>query len=260
MQQAGYRWPNKVVSISGINTALKYHPSYQTLEFYGDTVEKFTISQRMTICNMAIELGAKAGIIPADDSTVQYLKTRTQSNIEPVHSDNGAVYHHELTLDVSELAPQIACPHSVDNIKDVSEVEGIPIDQAFIGSCTNGRLEDIRSAAEILSGKTVHKNVRLIVCPASRSVYLDALAENLVEPLVRAGALILNPGCGPCLGAHQGVLASGEVAVSSSNRNFRGRMGSTDAEIYLASPATVAASALTGELTDPIDLRGVHAK
>ncbi len=225
--------------------------TYQALEFYGNIIDQFSISERMTICNMAIELGAKAGIVSADEKTIEYLKPRTQESIEPVHSDKNAQFYQELMFDVTDLVPQVACPHAVDNVKDISDVVGVAIDQAFIGSCTNGRLDDLRVAADILDGKTVHHNVRLLVCPISQNVYLEALQEGILERLVRAGALILNPGCGPCLGAHQGVLGSGEVALSSSNRNFRGRMGSTSAEIYLASPATVAVSALKGELADP---------
>jgi len=166
-------------------------------------------------------------------------------------SDPDAQYAKTLEFDVSSLEPQVACPHAVDNVKPVSEVEGTPVDQVFLGSCTNGRIEDLRLAAKILEGKVVKRGLRMIVTPASRRVYLQALREGLIETFVKAGCAVCNPGCGPCVGAHQGVLAPGEVCLSTSNRNFKGRMGCTDAEIYLASPATAAATAITGRITDP---------
>jgi 3-isopropylmalate/(R)-2-methylmalate dehydratase large subunit len=225
--------------------------TYKSLEFYGSAVDEFSISERMTLCNMAVELGAKAGIIPADKKIIDYLNQRTTDKPNPVFSDDSANFESTITFDISALNPQVACPHSVDNVCDVSDVGDIPIDQAFIGSCTNGRLDDLRAAAEILKGHKVPKNIRLLVGPASREVYQKALNDGIITTIVAAGGIVLNPGCGPCLGAHQGVLAAGEVAVSSSNRNFQGRMGSTDAEIYLASPATVAASAIKGKIADP---------
>jgi homoaconitate hydratase family protein len=231
------------VSISGA--------TYKALEFYGNIVKQFSISSRLTLCNMVVEMGAKTGIVPPDDITIDYLKSRVKAKSTPIYSDPNATFEDELEFNVSNLEPQVACPHSVDNVKNISDVSGKKIDQAFIGSCTNGRLEDIQIASEILKGHSVHPDVRLLVCPASQYVYLNALTSGYLERIIRAGGIILNPGCGPCLGAHQGVLAGGEVAISSSNRNFRGRMGSPDAEIYLGSPATVAASAITGELTNP---------
>jgi 3-isopropylmalate/(R)-2-methylmalate dehydratase large subunit len=225
--------------------------TYKTLEFSGETIEKLGISDRMTICNMAVELGAKAGIVPPDNITNDYLIKRVNRPITPVISDENALFANEYLFDVSELIPQVSCPHNVDNVKDIDEVSGIKIDQAFVGSCTNGRLEDLRTVAKIVADRKVSDNVRFIIGPASQQVYLDALKEGLIETIIKAGGVILNPGCGPCLGAHQGVLAGNEVVISSSNRNFRGRMGSPDAEIYLGSPATVAASALAGQLTDP---------
>ncbi len=229
--------------------------TYKALEFYGSIIDNFSISDRMTMCNMAVEVGAKTGIVPLDDRTIGYLKSRTSEPFDPVLSDPDAVFKKTFDFDFSELKPQVSCPHAVDNVKDVSAVIGTPIDQAFIGSCTNGRLEDLRIAAEILDGQSVHRDVRLIIGPASAEVYLKAITEGILETLVRAGGVVLNPGCGPCLGAHQGVLASGEVAISSSNRNFQGRMGSLDSKIYLSSPATVAASAIKGEITDPRSIK-----
>ena len=227
--------------------------TYKALEFYGNAVENFSVSDRMTLCNMAVEMGAKSGIVPPDNTIKDYLQhnAQIQQPIEIISSYKNANYAQELSFDISSLEPQVACPHEVDNVKPISELSGINIDQAFIGSCTNGRLEDLKIAGEILSGRKIHSEVRLLVCPASRLVYLDALQEGIIEKIVKAGGIILNPGCGPCLGAHQGVLASSEVAISSSNRNFRGRMGSPNSEIYLGSPATVAASAVTGKITDP---------
>ncbi len=225
--------------------------NYKTIEFYGPIIDSFSISDRMTICNMAIEAGAKAGIIPPDKKTKEFLKNRTHKNYKTIYSDPKAKYSEELNFDFTDLTPQVACPDAVDNVKPISEVLGTTIDQGFIGSCTNGRLEDLRAAAEVLDGRTVHKDVRLLICPASQRIYLDALREGILEKLVAAGASMLNPGCGPCLGAHQGVLAGGEVAISTSNRNFKGRMGSPEARIFLGSPATVAASAIRGEITDP---------
>ena len=231
------------LTVSGAN--------YKSIEFYGPLVEKSSMSDRMTLCNMTVELGAKAGIVPADETTVKYLKNRTNEKIQPVISDNDASFSNDYKFDFSKLEPQVACPHSVDNVKPVSEIAGKKIDQAFIGSCTNGRLDDLRVAAEILDGQRVNEDVRLLVCPASQDIYLQALREGIIEKIASAAGTILNPGCGPCLGAHQGVLAGGEVAISSSNRNFRGRMGSLESDVYLASPATIAASAIKGEITDP---------
>jgi homoaconitase/3-isopropylmalate dehydratase large subunit len=179
------------------------------------------------------------------------VRARARTDYEVVRSDQDAEYEAVLEYDLSALEPQVACPHTVDNVKPVREVEGRPVNQALIGTCTNGRLEDLEVAAAILHGRKVHPRVRALVLPASREVYVAALRKGLLETLSEAGCVILNPGCGPCLGAHQGLLAAGEVVVSTSNRNFRGRMGNRDSEIYLASPATAAASALEGQITDP---------
>lgn len=225
--------------------------NYKAIEFYGETVKNFSVASRMTISNQAMEAGAKAAIVPPDEKTLDYLKGRVEGDVESISADKDANYEDVLEFDVSDLEPQVACPHTVDNVKPVSEVAGIEIDQAVLGSCTNGRLEDLGIAAGILKGKRIASSVRMIVVPASREVYLEALKRGYIEIFLKAGATIINPGCGPCLGAHQGVLASGERAITSTNRNFRGRMGSPDSEIYLASPATVAASAIKGEIADP---------
>ncbi len=229
---------------------------YKAVEFYGETVEKMSIASRMVLANLAMEMGAKAALIPPDEKTLEYVKSRTDKPFTPVYADPDAEYAQEFEFDVSELEPQVAKPHQVDNVVPVSAVTGVKIDQALLGSCTNGRLEDLEVAARILNGRKVHPDVRMLVIPASWEVYLEALRKGLLETFIEAGALVLNPGCGPCLGAHQGLLAPGERCIASTNRNFQGRMGSPEAEIYLASPATVAASAVSGEITDPRVLMG----
>jgi homoaconitase/3-isopropylmalate dehydratase large subunit len=221
------------------------------MEFDGPVIKSMSVSERLTICNMAVEAGAKTGIINPDEKVMAYVKNRAEKPIEPLKSDVDAKYEKVVDVDVSFLEPQVACPSSVDNLKPVSEVEGTLIHQAFVGSCTNGRIEDLRMAAEIVKGEKIKGGVRFIVTPASHEVYLQALREGILETLAKAGACICNPTCGACFGGHMGLLAEGETCVSSSNRNFTGRMGSPKAKIYLASPATVAASALKGEITDP---------
>jgi homoaconitate hydratase family protein len=224
---------------------------YKSIEFSGEAITEMSQASRMVISNMAIECGAKNGYIAPDDKTFRFLEGRAVREYYPVYPDLDVQYERVLEFDAGELGPQVAKPHTVDNVSPVEEVAGTKIDQVLLGTCTNGRLEDLRLAAKILSGKKIAKGVRMLVLPASQEVLLDALSEGLIEKFVHAGAMVLNPGCGPCLGAHQGVLAPGEVCLSTANRNFKGRMGSADAEIYLASPATVAASALTGVITDP---------
>jgi len=224
---------------------------YKAVEFYGETITRMSVASRMVMSNLSMEMGAKAAIIPPDDKTLEYVQSRTSWDYEPIYADDDAQYVETYEFDVANLSPQVACPHSVDNVKPIDEVEGIKVDQAVIGSCTNGRLEDLIEAAKILSTRHVHKDVRLIVIPASWEVYRQALKQGVIETFINAGAVIINPGCGPCLGAHQGVLAPGEVAIASTNRNFQGRMGSPDSFVYLASPATVAASAVEGKITDP---------
>jgi len=227
---------------------------YKALEFTGSPIEKMSVSGRMTLCNMAVEMGAKTGIINPDESILSYIRNHTGKPFKVLKSDPDTEYERTLRIGIDDLEPQIACPHEVDNVKPVPEVEGKPIDQAFIGSCTNGRLEDLRLAAEFLQEKRVKDGVRMLITPASQEVYLNALQEGLLEVFVKAGAYVCNPTCGACFGGHMGLLAKGEVCISSSNRNFVGRMGSPDAEVYLGSPATVAASSITGKITDPREL------
>ncbi len=229
--------------------------TYNAVEFSGKAVSDMSVQGRMTLCNMAIEMGGKAGIVEPDDKTFSYLRERTDGIFDPVWADPDAEYKRVLSLNVNGLEPQIACPHKVDNVKPIGEVAGTKIDQAFIGSCTNGRLEDLEIARDILRGRQVHPGVRLLVVPASKEVYLDALDKGVVHGLVKAGAVFSNPSCGACFGGHIGLLAPGEVGLATSNRNFKGRQGSSEAKVYLASPAVVAASAVTGAITDPRDLR-----
>jgi 3-isopropylmalate/(R)-2-methylmalate dehydratase large subunit len=224
--------------------------TYMALEFSGDTVEKLSIAGRMTLCNMAIELGGKAGIIEPDDKTFDWLKSRTNQDYTPIYGDDGANYKNIIQIDVSGMEPQVACPHNVDNVKPVSEVD-VKIDQAFIGSCTNGRLEDLIQAHTILKGKNIAKNLRLLISPASREIFKEALELGIILDFVDSGAVILNPGCAACFGGHVGILGPGEVGVSTSNRNFKGRQGSPKAKVYLSNAAVAAASALTGYITHP---------
>jgi len=221
--------------------------TYRALEYLGETVESLSISGRMTLCNMGVEMGAKAAIVPADGTTEEYLRGRARGPYQPVRSDPGS-YDAEMEFDVSDLSPQVAVPFRVDQVRPVGDLAGTEVDQVFIGTCTNGRLEDLEVAARILKGREV--KARTLVIPASREVFLQALSSGVLEALVRAGAMIGTPGCGPCLGAHMGVISEGEVCLSTANRNFPGRMGKGGL-VYLASPATAAASAIYGEITDP---------
>jgi 3-isopropylmalate/(R)-2-methylmalate dehydratase large subunit len=231
---------------------------YKSVEFAGSTIGAMSIAGRMTLCNMTVEMGAKNGIVEPDKTTLKFLEGRTSQHItrfETLKSDFETVYERVMDIDVSDLTPQIAYPSSVDNVKPASEMTNIQVEQAFIGSCTNGRIEDLRLAAEILKGNTIKDGVRTLVIPASQEVYRQAITEGLIEIFTDAGAFICGSTCGPCLGGHIGLLASGETCISTSNRNFIGRMGSSEANVYLASPATVAASALTGRITDPRKVR-----
>ncbi|MGE4275465.1 MAG: 3-isopropylmalate dehydratase large subunit [Candidatus Methanomethylophilaceae archaeon] len=223
---------------------------YLCVEFIGDVVEQMSISSRMVMSNMAIEMGAKAGICFPDEKTWSYLQGRGVQRTPSVLGDEDSACLH-MDFPVADLPPLVACPHTVDNVKEVTELEGLPIDQAVLGSCTNGRFEDLAAAESITRGKRIPAGVRFIVVPASKEVYLEAMEAGIIRSLMQSGAIVTNPGCGPCLGAHQGILAAGERAISTTNRNFRGRMGSAEAEVYLASPLTVAASALAGEIRDP---------
>jgi len=226
--------------------------TYKALEFGGPVIEQMPMEERFVLSNMAVEAGAKVGLIASDNKTREYLEMQGRGDEwRPIAADDDAEYEKIIEIDVSELEPQVAFPHRVDNVHPVSEAKGIKVDQVYIGTCTNGRVEDLRVAAKILEGNKVHPDVRLIVVPASRRVFLQALKEGLIEIFVKAGATVLGPGCGPCVGVHEGVLANGEVCLSSQNRNFKGRMGNPDGFIYLASPAVCAASAIKGEITAP---------
>jgi 3-isopropylmalate/(R)-2-methylmalate dehydratase large subunit len=227
--------------------------NFKVIEFHGPAIKKMSTSGRLTICNMAVEAGATSGIVPADTETARYLheEAGVKGQIESMGPDEEAVYDRVLEIDVSDLGPQLACPHTVDNVKPIQEVAGKQVNQIVVGSCTNGRLDDIRIAAKILEGKKVARNIRMLVFPASARIYLQALKEGTLATLMEAGAVVMNSGCGPCLGVHQGALADGDVALATTNRNFKGRMGNPSAEVYLCSPAVAAASALSGEITDP---------
>lgn len=230
--------------------------TYKSLEFAGSALAGIGIPERMTLCNMAVEAGAKSALMPSDERTREYLEQRGRGERwQELKPDEDAHYERSFTIDLGKLEPMVAMPHFVDNVCPVGDerLRDVKIDQAFLGSCTNGRLEDLRIAAEILrkNGGKLHEGVRLIVNPASQEVLIQALQEGIIETFVKAGALINPPGCGVCNGAHQGILADGEVAIGSHNRNFRGRFGNPNSFVYLASPATVIASAITGKITDP---------
>lgn len=227
--------------------------NFKVLEFHGSTIRNMSTSGRLTLCNMAVEAGATSGIVPPDDETVRFLREEAgvTGEIELLAPDEDAHYCQTIEIDASKLVPQIACPHTVDNVKPISDVEGLKVDQIVIGSCTNGRLDDLEVAANILRGKKVSRGVRMLVFPASYRIYQQALELGYVNDLVKAGAVVMNPGCGPCLGVHQGALGDKEVALATTNRNFKGRMGNPDSEVYLCSPAVAAASALTGVITNP---------
>ncbi len=234
----------KVISTIGTDGA-----NYKVLEFDGPAIRQLEMDERFVLTNMSVEAGAKTGFISPDDVTMNYLSNRARRPPRPAYSDKGS-FEEELQFDVNSLEPLVALPHSPANVKPASEIDE-EIDQAFIGSCTGGRLNDLKAAVKILRGRKISERVRLIVIPGSRKVYREALKMGLIDSLLESGAAIGPPSCGPCLGAHLGVLGPGEVAISSSNRNFRGRMGHPDSKVYLASPSTVAASALVGRITDP---------
>jgi 3-isopropylmalate/(R)-2-methylmalate dehydratase large subunit len=224
---------------------------YQSVEFTGPVAEGMSIASRMTMSNMAAEIGAKFAFFAADEKTVEYLQGRVKGEVSAFGPDPDAEYSENYEVDVTGLEPQVACPDDPGNVVSVREVVGTKVDQFFLGSCTNARLEDLAVAAKILAGRSVHKRSRLIVTPASKEVYLEALRAGYLETLAEAGVVITSSGCGACPGSHMGLLAPGEVCLSTTNRNFKGRMGSPEAKIYLASPATVAASAIAGEIVDP---------
>lgn len=231
--------------------------TYKTAEFTGETIENMGVEGRATMCNMAIEMGAKNGIMEPNNEVIQYICQKTnkkESELNIVRSDKDAVYEKELNFDISDLEPQIACPNDVDNVKDISKIDGTSIDQCLIGSCTNGRLSDLKEAAEILKDNEIDDSVRLLILPASREIYKEAMHLGFIDTFIDAGAIICNPGCGPCLGGHMGVLSKGESCISTTNRNFKGRMGDPKSEVYLSSSKVVAASAITGVITNPKDL------
>jgi methanogen homoaconitase large subunit len=228
--------------------------TYKAAEFKGETIDNLDVSSRMTITNMAIEMGAKNGIMEPNKDTLNFIKNRTGKSIDQlniVKSDTDSVYEKEFFFDVSDLEPQIACPNDVDNVKNVSNVIGTHINQGFIGSCTNGRLKDLEQAAEVLKGKKVHDDVRLIVSPASKEIYEIAMDKGIIKTFLDSGAIICNPGCGPCLGGHMGVLSEGEVSIATTNRNFKGRMGDPNSEVYLSNSRIVASSTIKGYIETP---------
>ena len=227
--------------------------NFRVLEFHGETIRKMSTSGRLAVCNMSVEAGATSGIVPADAETIRYLREEAgvTDPIEPVVPDADAVYERVVTVDVSKMEPQIACPHTVDNVKPISEVAGVKVHQVVVGSCTNGRIDDLEAAAEIIRGKKVAPWTRMLVFPASGRVFQEALDRGYVSDFMKAGAVVMNAGCGPCLGVHEGALGDNEVAVSTTNRNFKGRMGNPKSEVYLCSPAVAAASAVAGVLADP---------
>lgn len=225
--------------------------TYMAAEYTGEAVDDLSVEARFTMSNMAIEMGAKVGLMRADQKTIDWVQAHSKRVIQAVESDEDARYARIKEYDVSSLEPQVAKPHTVDNVSPITEVVGTPIQQGLIGTCTNGRLEDLRIAASILKGKKIHKDNRLIIAPSSRQVFIQAIREGLIETFVQAGAAVVTPGCGPCVGTHNGVPSDGENVISTANRNFKGRMGNPNAFIYLGSPATVAASVLKGEISDP---------
>jgi 3-isopropylmalate/(R)-2-methylmalate dehydratase large subunit len=227
---------------------------YKALEFGGSVVEAMSVEGRMTMANMAIEAGGKCGLFPADDATLTYTAEHGRHGDAPLGPDEGAEYERTLSFDVSDFSPMVACPHLPENVKPVQEVCGLKIDQVVIGSCTNGRIEDLRAAGGVLLGRKVAKGVRCIVIPATPEIWKQAMREGLLETFMDADCVVSPPTCGPCLGGHMGILAGGERAVATTNRNFKGRMGSLDSEVYLASPVVAAAAAVAGELVHPADL------
>lgn len=238
-----------IIGMIGVDGAL-----YRSMEFVGDGIKNLSMDDRFTIANMAIEAGAKNGIFPVDELTEAYMKEHSTKTYTKYEADEDAVYDETYTIDLSTLEPTVAFPHLPENTKTVAESGEVKIDQVVIGSCTNGRIEDLRVAAKVLEGKHVAKGMRCIVIPATQKIYLQAIEEGLVQTFIKAGAIVSTPTCGPCLGGHMGILAAGERAVSTTNRNFVGRMGHIESEVYLASPAVAAASAITGKISQPSDL------
>ncbi len=227
--------------------------NFKVLEFHGETISRMPTSGRLVLCNMSVEAGATAGIVPADEETMRYLREEAgvTSPVEPVLPDPDAAYESVIEINVSRLEPQIACPHTVDNVKPIDQVAGKKVNQIVIGSCTNGRLDDLAVAAKILKGQKVAPGTRMLIFPASAKIFRQALGKGYIGTFMQAGAVVMNSGCGPCLGIHEGALGDGETALSTTNRNFKGRMGNPNSEVYLCSPAVAAASAITGVITNP---------
>ncbi|MFA5099301.1 MAG: 3-isopropylmalate dehydratase large subunit [Candidatus Omnitrophota bacterium] len=227
--------------------------TYKAIEFSGPVIDKMDIDGRMTVCNLVVEMGAKCGFMPQDDKTIAWLRGRipAKTKITTVAPDKDAVYESVHTFDISKLTPQVSIPHNVDTVTSVGRLKDIKIDEAFLGTCTNGRLQDLKVSAGILKNRTVAKGVRFIIAPASRPIMLEALKAGYIDTFIKAGAVVVAPGCGPCVGTHNGVPADGEIVISTANRNFKGRMGNPNSFIYLGSPATVTASAISGKITDP---------
>ena len=239
-----------IIGMIGVDGAL-----YKSMEFVGDGIQHLSMDDRFTIANMAIEAGGKNGIFPVDDLAVAYMREHSKREFKIYEADEDAVYEEEYTIDLSQLKPTIAFPHLPENTRTIDEITAdVVIDQSVIGSCTNGRMEDLRIAAEILKGRKVKKGIRCIVIPATQAIYLQAMKEGLLEIFIEAGAVVSTPTCGPCLGGYMGILAEGERCISTTNRNFVGRMGHVDSEVYLASPAVAAASAVTGKISAPAEL------
>lgn len=238
-----------IIGMIGVDGAL-----YKSMEFVGEGIRNLTMDDRFTIANMAIEAGGKNGIFPVDDLTIAYMKEHSNREYVKFEADEDAVYDEEYTIDLSTLRPTVSFPHLPENTKTIDEIDEVKIDQVVIGSCTNGRMDDLRTVAAILKGRKVKKGIRCIVIPATQKIYLDAIREGLIETFIEAGAVVSTPTCGPCLGGYMGILAAGERCISTTNRNFVGRMGHVDSEVYLASPAMAAASAVTGKISAPEEL------
>lgn len=238
-----------IIGMIGVDGAL-----YKSMEFAGDGIANLSMDDRFTICNMAIEAGGKNGIFPVDDLAKAYMKEHSQKEFTVYEADDDAEYDQVITIDLSALKPTVAFPHLPENTRTIDQVGEVKIQQAVIGSCTNGRIDDIRIAAQVMKGRKVAKGVRCIVIPATQAIYLQALREGLLEIFIEAGAIVSTPTCGPCLGGYMGILAAGERCISTTNRNFVGRMGHVDSEVYLASPAVAAASAVTGKISCPCEL------
>ncbi len=238
-----------IIGMIGVDGAL-----YKSMEFVGDGIENLSMDDRFTIANMAIEAGAKNGIFPVDEATISYIKEHSTREYKCYEADEDAEYEKTYEIDLASLKPTVAFPHLPENTRTIDNIEDIKIDQVVIGSCTNGRIEDLRTAAKVLEGRRVAKGIRLIIFPATQKIYLQAMEEGLMATFIKAGGVVSTPTCGPCLGGHMGVLAAGERAVATTNRNFVGRMGHVESEVYLASPAVAAASAVTGKISGPEEL------